>query len=161
MNESVMDFASPSVAQLGCPGSVAGAPANTLAARKVERAIAYMRENLDKPVQVPTLAAALNISPSHFFALFKQFTGRPPIEYFIRLRMRRACELLQDESLPVKQVAAELGYEDPFYFSRLFKAVHQVAPSHYRRAQSAAAGGDPVALPEEGLPARENTVPGI
>lgn len=101
--------------------------------RKVERSLAYMAENLNKPLQVATLAAQANLSPSHFFALFKRMTGSPPMDYFTRLRMRHACRLLDSTSARVKEVAAALGYNDPFYFSRVFKSVSAVAPVHYRR----------------------------
>jgi AraC-like DNA-binding protein len=101
-------------------------------AEKIEQSIRFMREHLDKPLQVAKLAALVNISPSHFFALFKRRTGCAPIDFFIRLRMDHACRLLDGTLLNVKEVAAALGYDDPFYFSRAFKAVNHVAPSEYR-----------------------------
>jgi transcriptional regulator GlxA family with amidase domain len=91
-----------------------------------------MRQHLSEPLQVATLAAQAGTSPSHFFVVFKRFTGCSPIDYFIRLRMRRACQLLETGPLSVKDIAVSLGYEDPFYFSRVFKSVHRLAPSHYR-----------------------------
>lgn len=100
--------------------------------RRIERTLAYMMQHLNKPLPVARLAALANISPSHFFALFKRHTGCAPIDYFIRLRMRRACDLLSSTSLSVKEVAAVLGYDDQFYFSRVFKSVNRVAPSEYR-----------------------------
>jgi AraC-like DNA-binding protein len=100
--------------------------------RKIEQIIAYMMQHLNKPLPVARLAALANISPSHFFALFKRHTRCAPIDYFIRLRMRRACDLLGTTSLSVKEVAAVLGYNDQFYFSRVFKSVNHVAPSEYR-----------------------------
>jgi transcriptional regulator GlxA family with amidase domain len=105
-------------------------------ARKIAQSIAYMLEHLDQPLQVATLASRANVSPSHFFVLFKRRTGCPPMDYFIRLRMQRARELLGGGSLHVKEVAAALGYEDPFYFSRMFKSVNRVAPSRYRMSRS-------------------------
>jgi AraC-like DNA-binding protein len=101
-------------------------------AERIEQSIEYMRQHLDQPLQVARLAALVNISPSHFFALFKRQIGCAPIDFFIRLRMDQACELLDGTLLNVKEVAAALGYDDPFYFSRTFKAVNHVAPSEYR-----------------------------
>jgi AraC-like DNA-binding protein len=101
-------------------------------AQKIDRSIAYMRDHLNEPLQVAKLAALANVSASHYFALFKRRTGCAPIDFFIRLRMRQACRLLGGTSLSVKEVAAALGYEDPFYFSRMFKSVVAVAPSEYR-----------------------------
>jgi AraC-like DNA-binding protein len=106
-------------------------------ARRIEQSIQYMRQHLDQPLQVARLAALVNISPSHFFALFKRRTGCAPIDFFIRLRMDQACELLDGTLLNVKEVAAALGYDDPFYFSRTFKSVNHVAPSEYRMMSKA------------------------
>ncbi len=102
------------------------------AVRKIGQSISYMLRHLDQPLQVATLASRANISPSHFFALFKRQVGCAPIDYFIRLRMQRACRLLDETGMSVKEIAATLGYEDPFYFSRIFKSVNRVAPSAYR-----------------------------
>ncbi len=107
--------------------------------QNVERSLAYMREHLNQPLQVATLAALANVSPSHFYALFKQLTGLSPMDYFTRLRMRHACRLLDSTPASVKEVAAALGYDDPFYFSRVFKTVNQVPPSQYRRSPASLA----------------------
>ena len=101
-------------------------------ARKMELSVTYMVQHLNQPLHVATLAAAVSISSSHYSALFKRWTGHPPIEYFIHLRMQQACRLFDSTSLNVKEVAAALGYDDPFYFSRTFKSVNRVAPSEYR-----------------------------
>jgi AraC-like DNA-binding protein len=101
-------------------------------ARRVEQSIAYMMQHLDKPLRVATLAAQANVSSSYYFALFKRATGCAPMDYFIRLRMRHACRLLDTTSSSVKEIADALGYGDPFYFSRVFKSVNHVAPSEYR-----------------------------
>jgi AraC-like DNA-binding protein len=102
-------------------------------AERVGRSITYMTEHLDQPLQVSTLAAQAGVSPSHYFALFKRQTGKAPIDFFIRLRMNYARELLDSTGSSVKEVAVTMGYEDPFYFSRVFKSVHRVAPAEYRK----------------------------
>jgi AraC-like DNA-binding protein len=101
-------------------------------ARRIEQSIAYMMQHLNQPLQVAKLAQTAHTSPSHFFVLFKRWVGSSPIDYFIRLRMQQACRLLAATTLSVKEIAADLGYDDPFYFSRLFKSVHGIAPSDYR-----------------------------
>ena len=100
--------------------------------KKIGQSIAYMKQHLDKPLQVSTLTVLAGVSPSHFFALFKRVTGHTPIDFFIHLRMHRACELLKGTSWSVKEVAASLGYDDQFYFSRVFKSVNRMAPTEYR-----------------------------
>jgi transcriptional regulator GlxA family with amidase domain len=103
-----------------------------LAARAIKPSLVYMLKHLDEPLRVPELSRIADVSCSHFFTLFKRATGQTPIGYFTRARMRRACKLLLETSLSVKEVAASLGYDDEFYFSRLFKSVHRLAPSYYR-----------------------------
>jgi AraC-like DNA-binding protein len=100
--------------------------------RRIERTVHFMNQNLDKPLQASELAAIANVSLSHFFALFKQSMGCSPMDYFTRLRIYRACLLLDSTSARVKEIAAALGYDDPFYFSRVFKSLSAVAPLHYR-----------------------------
>jgi transcriptional regulator GlxA family with amidase domain len=102
-------------------------------AGRIRRTIAYMAQHLNEPLQVSTLAAQASVSTSHYFALFKRQTGTAPIDYFIRLRMNHARDLLDSTRSSIKEIAAEMGYDDPFYFSRVFKSVHQVAPAEYRR----------------------------
>jgi AraC-like DNA-binding protein len=101
-------------------------------APRIQRSIDYMRAHLNRPLQVAELAAQAGCSASHYFTLFKRAVGCPPLDYFTRLRMRHACELLEQGGLSVKAAAARLGYDDPFYFSRVFKATCGVAPRDYR-----------------------------
>ena len=122
--------------EAGCAGRNHSAGAvegcGSAAILRIERCVDYMAQHLDKPLQVATLAAQANISPSHFFALFKRQIGSAPMDYFTRLRMQRARQLLECTSLSVKEIASDLGYDDPFYFSRVFKSVNRVPPSGYR-----------------------------
>jgi AraC-like DNA-binding protein len=100
--------------------------------QSMAQSIAYMKRHLRQRLRVSQLAAVANLSPPHFNVLFKRHTGYSPMDYFIRLRMHEACRLLDHTDLSVKQIAAALGYDDPFYFSRIFKALNDIAPSEYR-----------------------------
>jgi AraC family transcriptional regulator of arabinose operon len=100
--------------------------------QKIAQSIEYMKQHLAQPLHISNLATMTNLSASHYTALFKKHTGYAPIDYFIRLRMHRACQLLDTTELTIKQIAAALGYDDPFYFSRVFKSVNEAAPKEYR-----------------------------
>lgn len=132
--------------------------------RRIEQSIAYMREHLNQPLPVAKLAALAHISPSHFFALFKRRTGSSPMDYFTHLRMQSARRLLDATSASVKEVAAVLGYDDPFYFSRVFKAVNRIPPSRYRALQeqpSSVLRPDKIGTAEGGRGANGNGVAAV
>lgn len=100
----------------------------------IERVTAWMREHVERPVELAALVRETSdLSVFHFARRFRAATGMSPIQYFIHLRMEHACRLLDLSDAPVHAVARRLGYEDPYYFSRLFRKVIGVAPSDYRR----------------------------
>jgi AraC-like DNA-binding protein len=107
---------------------------NLDASQKVAQSIAHMKQHLDQRATAASLAALANLSESHYRALFKRQTGYAPMDYFIRLRMHQACQLLDTSDLNVKEIAMAVGYVDPLYFSRVFKAVIELSPSQYREA---------------------------
>ena len=93
-----------------------------------------MKNNLDKTIRIEDFADLNKYSVSHFSKLFRLTTGMSPIEYFIHLKMQKACQLLYTEDSRVKQIAALLGYDDPYYFSRLFKKYMNTSPETYRKS---------------------------
>lgn len=106
----------------------------TFAARNdpIASAVAHLQRHYSEKVTVNDLAARAGLSPSHFSALFRKATGCGPREYQTRLRMLKCRQLLDTTDLPVSAIARQVGYEDPFYFSRQFRAVHGVTASEHR-----------------------------
>jgi AraC-like DNA-binding protein len=98
----------------------------------ITKTIHNMRNNLDKKLSVEDMAGKHSLSVSHFSNLFRKATGMPPIDYFIHLKMQKACQLLYANGDKIKTVAASLGYEDPYYFSRIFKKYIGSSPEQYR-----------------------------
>jgi len=92
----------------------------------------YLQKHLDKNLTLQEIAAAVNLSVSHFSGMFKKSTGFSVIEYFNHLKMQKACQFLQFTDLRVNEIANRLGMEDPYYFSRLFSKVIGMSPKQYR-----------------------------
>ena len=103
----------------------------------VEKAIQIVEENIaDSEFSVEELASRLNISRSYFYKKLTKITGKKPIEFIRTIRMKRACQLLEESQLQVSEIAYMLGYNSPRIFSRHFKDEFGVSPSEYLRRQS-------------------------
>jgi len=102
---------------------------------RIKRVIEFMVRSLGENLTIEALARHANLSVSHFAYVFKHRTGFPALDYFARLKMQRACFLLDTTNLPVKAIASELGFDDPLHFSRRFRRVHDYSPVQYRLIQ--------------------------
>jgi AraC-like DNA-binding protein len=98
----------------------------------LERAMQYLADRLDGSVSVPELARIVGISTSRLGALFRKATGGGVLAHHTALRMSRARQLLDVTEAPVSEIAREVGYDDPLYFSRQFHRHHGISPSAYR-----------------------------
>jgi AraC family transcriptional regulator len=108
---------------------------STLALWQVQRVEDYLAAHLGGEIALADLAALVGLSPHHFCRVFARTFGRSPIRYLIERRIERACMLLDTSALPVADVAAQVGYDDPGYFARLFRKHKGVAPSRYGSKQ--------------------------
>ncbi len=97
----------------------------------VERAKFLMRENVYGTMSVDEVGEKLGVAQARFYESFKAYTGMTPYQYFIQLKINRAKELLASGGISVKEVAYRLGFDDQYYFSRLFKKKSGVAPSEW------------------------------
>lgn len=98
----------------------------------LEHAIRYMNDRLEDSIKLPELAKHTGLSKQHLILLFNEETGFPPFEYFLRMKIQRAAQMLSLTSLSIKEVAANIGITDPYYFSRLFKKITGSTPTAYR-----------------------------
>lgn len=108
-----------------------------VAREPIARVQDHLRANLAARVNLPALAAMAGYSTSHFSARFRSVTGFSVTEYVKRLRMARARQLLMTSAGSVAEIAAAVGYPDPFYFSRHFTAVNGINPREFRRRYQA------------------------
>ncbi|MFC0215080.1 helix-turn-helix domain-containing protein [Paenibacillus chartarius] len=99
----------------------------------VERARMYLAECYKSDISLEQTAEYVNLSPFYFSKLFKLQTGETFIDYITRLRINEAKRLLELEELSFKEICYEVGYNDPSYFSRIFKKTTGFTPSEYRQ----------------------------
>jgi AraC-like DNA-binding protein len=90
--------------------------------------------HIARPTALQELARQSGYTPQHLNRLFRRALGITPLQHLSRLRMERAASLLADGRWTVAGVARQVGFEDPYYFSRLFKRHFGRGPSRYREA---------------------------
>lgn len=100
-----------------------------------EAAVSYINANYHSRLTVEDIASYVGISRKYLFALFKDNIGISPKEYITEYRIRRATELLEDESLPVSNVAYSVGYSDQMSFSKVFRQKMGMSPTEYRQTE--------------------------
>lgn len=110
-------------------GALPGIPASFLAVRH------FIESEYARAMTLPELASKAHLSVPHFCAEFKRHFGTSAIDYLIRQRMHQAAYLLKDRNLQVKEIARRVGYEDLYYFSRLFRKHYGVSPRAFRNPQ--------------------------
>lgn len=81
------------------------------------RVIYYLQENIDRNLTLQDLAGYFKYSESHFSALFLKETGTSPINYFIRLKIQKACQYIELTDMKLNEIALRLGFEEQAYFS--------------------------------------------
>lgn len=100
-----------------------------------ENAIDFMKANIGNQYSLLQLASAFNYSPSRFSGIFREETGYSPIDYFIHLKLQESCRLLDFTEMKIYEIALQVGYQDPYHFSRLFKKIMHLSPEKYRQAK--------------------------
>jgi two-component system, response regulator YesN len=99
---------------------------------KIKEVLKYVNENLTSDISVTDLAAKFYINPNYMCSLFKKEVGETLIEYISRGRIEYACKLLLETDLPINTISEKCGYNDYFYFTKVFKRLNQTTPSGYR-----------------------------
>jgi len=94
--------------------------------------IRYLNDYYQENITLSSLAEKMNYSMRHLSVSFKQQTGVSPIEYLIRIRISHACKLLVETDGSLREIAAQVGYPDVYYFSRIFKKQTGYSPARYQ-----------------------------
>ena len=99
----------------------------------VEKAIKYVEDNISRSeLSVEELSSELGMSRVHLYKKLLQITGKTPIEFIRTIRLKRAAQLLRESQLYVSEIAYEVGFNNPKYFSKYFKDEFGVLPSAYQ-----------------------------
>ena len=112
-----------------------GEPArdNHTLAREIDAAVIYFNEHYNKDLNIEEYAGSRHMSTSWFIRNFKKYMGVTPMQYVLSLRMSNAESLLEMTDYNVTEISSIVGYENPLYFSRMFKKQRGLSPSEYRK----------------------------
>lgn len=102
---------------------------------EVDRAVEFMHANLAQKLTVEKMAKIARMSPTHFSRVFKEETGKTPMEYLGRIRLEKVKKLLTAGDRSITEIALECGFNTPSYFSACFRRAYKMAPSAYLKAQ--------------------------
>ncbi|TBL70283.1 helix-turn-helix domain-containing protein [Paenibacillus thalictri] len=98
----------------------------------VAQAISFMKNNYTRNITIEEMAQTLGLNRKYLASLFKAAMGMPPQHYLGELRLSKACGLLTDTSLSIKEIAYSVGYTGQLHFTRMFKKMYGISPSQYR-----------------------------
>ncbi|MGL5379857.1 response regulator transcription factor [Clostridium sp.] len=101
--------------------------------KEVEDIISYIDKNIQSKITLKMLSNDINMNESYLSRMFKRETGKNIVYFINERKMKKAMELLEDESILIKQVSKAVGIEDQFYFNKLFKKFYNVNPSDFKK----------------------------
>ena len=99
---------------------------------RMRRMTLYLQNNIARSLTRRDLAKKFSISPEHVNALFKKELGISPAKFLKRIKIYKACRLLREDGLSIKETADRMGFYDEFHFSKAFKQIMSVSPSKFR-----------------------------
>ena len=105
---------------------------STYIQEEIEFARRYFNEHYNEPISIQEYAESRNMSVCYFQRNFKQIVKHTPMQYLLTIRVNNAASLLETTDYSMAEIAAIVGYEDPLYFSRLFRKIKGVSPRDYR-----------------------------
>ena len=96
----------------------------------------YFQEHYNEEINIEEYALSRNMSVSYFLKKFKEVTKKSPMQYILGIRISNAVSLLESTDYNVTEISTIIGYDNPLYFSRIFKKQKGVSPSDYRKQLS-------------------------
>ena len=111
----------------------ASAARRGLAPWQKQRLAAYVAANLDSRIRAADLAHVTGLSIGHFFRVFRESFGEPPLVYVTRQRIQRCQELILSSHTPLSEIALDCGMCDQAHLTRVFRRIVGVNPGAWRR----------------------------
>jgi AraC-like DNA-binding protein len=102
---------------------------------EIWKARKFIRELSDEELSLTKVAKFVHISANHLSEKFKQVTGVNFVDYVARIRIEKACDLLQDRHVRISEIAFAVGFQSLSQFNRVFKKLSGRSPSAYREAR--------------------------
>lgn len=100
----------------------------------VKQIINYFEDHYSEKISLDQIAENMYLSPFYISKIFKSEIGDTPIRHLINIRLERARDLLESDSgNSIQEVAAMVGYDDAYHFSKLFKKRYGISPSQARK----------------------------
>jgi AraC-like DNA-binding protein len=109
--------------------------------RIIEKAKYLMESHIYGGINLSYIAEKIGISVPRLIDIFKTHTDMTPYRYFTQIKLQRAQSLLEQNDAAVGEIAGRMGFEDPYYFSRLFKKKNGLSPSAWRKKNHQGAQG--------------------
>ena len=100
---------------------------------RAKQMIRYMEEHVSEELSLTEIAADCHLSVSEALRCFKRIMNTSPIRFLNQLRLRKAGEQLTTTDRPINEIAAQCGFHDMSYFTRVFKAEKHMTPTQYRK----------------------------
>lgn len=106
---------------------------NGMIVEEIDKAMLYFNERYNENISIEEYAASRHMSTSWFIRNFKQYTDVTPMQYILSIRISNAENLLKNTEYNLTEISNIIGYENPLYFSRIFKKLKGLSPSEYRK----------------------------
>lgn len=101
----------------------------------VNQIVTYLDAHYNEKISLDRIAQNMYLSPVYISKIFKEETGESPINYLIKIRLEKAKDMLSaPKAESIKTIANDVGYEDAYHFSKLFKKYYGISPLHYRKS---------------------------
>lgn len=104
--------------------------------RYIREAITFIEKNYSRKITIQELAKNIGLDRSYLYSVFQTILKKSPQEYLINYRIDKACELMKNNDLNISDISRSVGYNDPLYFSKLFKKIKGLTPTAFRKNNS-------------------------